>query len=120
MYKKFLPIVLFVLPVFAFAQTGTVDDVLMNFMNLLLAVSKLMAPLAMLFFFYQLIQFIKASKEGATTLEKNKDMLIYSGIILFVMVGIWSIVGYIQQSIGPTVTNSDIRETPPIPRDLPM
>lgn len=110
---------LFALPVIAFAASGTIDDLLVNFTNILRTLSGLIAPVALIYFFYQLIQFIRASSAGSTSLEKNKAMLIYSGIILFVMVGVWTIVGYVQQSIGTDVTTSDIRETPPIPRDLP-
>jgi hypothetical protein len=119
MNKKYIFAFLLLLPSVALAQTYTVDDVLSNFTNLLLALIKLMTPLAMLYFFYQLIQFIRASSAGATTLEKNKDMMIFSGIILFVMIGIWTIVGYVQQSLGTDVTTSDLRQTPTIPTEVP-
>lgn len=119
MQKKYFLFFLLLIPVTAFAQSSTVDDLLTNFMNVLTVVTRMMVPLAMLYFFYQLIQFINASRSGATTLAKSKDTLIYSGIILFVMVGIWTIVGYVQQSIGASVTNSDIRQTPTMPTELP-
>ncbi len=118
MKKSILILSLITSPLAAFAATNTVDDVLTNFMNIILAVSQLMAPLAMLFFFWQLIKFIRESHDGATTLAKTKNTLIYAGIILFVMVGIWTIVAYVQSSLGVSVTNSDIRQTPPIPRDV--
>ncbi|HXK37618.1 MAG TPA: hypothetical protein VJ579_00935 [Candidatus Paceibacterota bacterium] len=118
MSKKYFYLAALLLPLGALAQTSTVDDVLMNFMNLLLALIKLMTPLAMLYFFYQLITFIRASNSGAVTLAKSKDMMIFSGIILFVMVGIWTIVGYVQQSLGTSVTTSDLRQTPAIPTEL--
>lgn len=119
MQKKYFLLGLLLIPATAFAVTGNVDDVLSNFMNVVTTVTKMMVPLAMLYFFYQLILFINASRSGATTLAKSKDTLIYSGIILFVMLGVWTIVGYVQQSIGTSVTNSDIRQTPSIPTELP-
>lgn len=118
MIKKHFSLGLLILaPLIAFAQVSTLDDMLFSFTNLLDVLIKYMAPLAFAFFMYHMIMFIKDSNAGSATLGKSKDMMIYSGIILFVMFGIWTIVGYVQQSVGPSVTQSDLRVG--LPRELP-
>lgn len=68
-----------------------------------LIVSKLvpfLIAVALVVFFYGLVTFIWKGKEGGETLEKSKQLMIYSIGALFVMVSIWGIVAAMQQILG--------------------
>ncbi len=102
-------------PLACFAYSSDVDDLLFYIMTLLKVASGLLTSAAFLFFFWTLIQFIYKSREGKEDLAKNKTTLIYSGIALFMMFGIWSVVGYVQSSLGVDLRRVDTTETPALP-----
>lgn len=102
MYKRILAVTLFSAPSLAFAA-NTVAGPLGDTLNQVDAVLKfflgIAMPLAIAFFFWGLIQFIKAG-DSADLKGKGKDRMIASGVALFLMVGIWTILGYVQKSAG--------------------
>lgn len=102
MYKRILTAVVLILPTSAFAA-GTVgggigatidqfDAILKFFLGIAL-------PLALAVFFWGLIKFISKG-EDAKLKESGKKMMLSSGIALFLMVGIWSVLGWLQTSTG--------------------
>ena len=73
----------------------------------------LLMGLAMVAFFYGLVLFIWKGREGGEDLAKAKSFMIYSIVGLFVMVSIWGIVAFMQDSTG---IDRDARiKAPPIP-----
>jgi hypothetical protein len=102
MYKRILAVTLFVAPAFAFAQNN-VQGPLGNTLSQVDAVLKfflgIAMPLAIAFFFWGLIKFIKAG-DSSDLKKGGKTLMINSGIALFLMVGIWTILGYVQKSVG--------------------
>ncbi len=106
------------LPQFAFAQTS-VDGFLDYFLRIIKFISEIIGAAAIGGFFFNIIKLLQANSAGKPVeLSKYKDMLVWSGIALFMMIGIWSIVAYIQGSLGDGALQSDIRKTPAMPEDI--
>jgi hypothetical protein len=104
MYKRILAVTLMVAPSFALAANnvqGPLGDTLNQVDAVLKFFLGIAMPLAIAFFFWGLIQFIKAG-DSADLKGKGKDRMIASGVALFLMVGIWTILGYVQKSAGLT------------------
>lgn len=119
MKRRLLISILFFVPTFAFAQSSSADDVLDYILSIVKALSGMVGSLAIAFFFWNLIKFLKSNAEGKADLKKSKDMMIWSGVALFMMVGIWSIVAYVQSSLGADL-HSNITETPALPENIDM
>ncbi len=81
------------------AQAGTIFDV----MNLLISIIGMIIPillaLAVLVFMWGIVKFI-AHAGDEKAVEEGKTLMIWGMVGLFVMVAIWSIVGYLQSSLG--------------------
>ena len=59
----------------------------------------LLLAVAIVLFFWGLVKFIaNASDEAAR--ESGKNLMIWGMIAIFVMVAFWSIIGYVQSSLG--------------------
>lgn len=105
MYKRIFTVVLLATPTFVLAaDTGALSGTPLGetlnrvgaLINFFLSIAM---PLAIAYFFWGLIQFIKAG-DSADLKGKGKDRMIASGVALFLMVGIWTILGYVQKSAG--------------------
>jgi TRAP-type C4-dicarboxylate transport system permease small subunit len=120
--KKFAYILPFILlPVIASAASSNADDVIDYILAILNRISGILSSAAFAYFCWTLIKFIKNSQSGATDLKKSKDTLIWSAVALFMFIGIWSIVAYIQQSFadnGIDIVNSNIDRTPTLPETV--
>lgn len=104
MYKRILAVTLLVSPSFALAANnvqGPLGDTLTQVEAIINFFLGIAMPLAIAFFFWGLIQFIRAG-DSADLKGKGKNMMISSGVALFLMVGIWTILGYVQKSAGLT------------------
>ncbi len=113
--KKLFSLVLFLsIPITAFAAQD-LDSLIEYSFVVVSYFGRVLVPLGILFFFYNLIKFIYESREGKADLGKHKDMMIWSGVAIFMMVGLWSVVAWIQSSFGEGALNSDITEGPPLP-----
>lgn len=97
-----LPVTLFGLPAVVFAQrSGGIRELILAAGNIIDTLIPMVAALALLFFFWGIAQFIKASGSGdEAMLEKAKDVMGWGIIALFVMVSIWGIVRIMQQDLG--------------------
>lgn len=106
MYKRILTVAILMLPTMAFAQqqlTGTeveggIGDTIQQFYNIVQFALGIALPVAIGFFFFGLIKFISKG-EDAKLKEGGKKMMLSSGIALFLMVGIWTVLGYVQSSL---------------------
>lgn len=104
MYKRILTAAVIMLPSVALAQgagnvEGGIGETLRQVDSILKFFLGIAMPLAIAFFFWGLIKFIK-NAENADLKKQGKALMINSGIALFLMVGIWSILGYVQSSAG--------------------
>ena len=92
-----------------------------NFIDLLTGYVTLIVPLllslAILVFFWGIVKFIThAGDEKAR--EEGKNIMIWGMVVIFVMVALWAIVGYLQESIGLN-TSSSLGANPALPTALP-
>ncbi len=99
MFKKLFFV--FILSLFFPATALAVDafDVIDLGIGALTTSMPLLLSLAILVFFWGIVKFINhAGDEKAV--EEGKQLMIWGLIGLFVIVGIWGIVGYIQSTLG--------------------
>lgn len=102
MYKRILTAVILMSPAIAFAQDipeGGIGETVKQIQSLLNFFLAIALPLAIAFFFWGLIKYIR-NAENADLKKDGQKMMINAGIALFLMVGIWSILGYLQSSAG--------------------
>jgi Na+/proline symporter len=82
---------------------------------------QLIVPLAMalaiVFFFWGIVKFLWHADDERTH-EEGRRIMIWGMIALFVMVALWGIIGYFQNSIGLPVT-SGITGAPEVPIKIP-
>lgn len=94
---KFIAVALLAVPGFAFAQT--LGSVLGTVQGLLDALIPFLITLAVLYFFWGVAQYILKSddEEGR---RNARNIMIYGIIALFVIVGVWGLVGVIADTFG--------------------
>lgn len=104
----------FALPAIAFGQQriGSLFQEILNFFaGVISFLGPVLISLALLAFFWALIQFL-FNKEAKA--EDSKKYLLYSVLILFVMVSIWGIVAFLQDNLG-IGDGRDLNRTPGVP-----
>ena len=102
MKKTLLGIVLFLLPGVALAQSN-IRDVLLNISGLINIIIPLLIALAIVAFFWGLVQYIWSGGEGH---EKGRNVMIAGIMSLFVMLSIFGIVHLISNTFGVGGTNT--------------
>jgi hypothetical protein len=91
------------LPVLTFAQvgqyrpTGGISDLLVWFKNLLNALVPILIALAVVWFIWNVFQFV--IKEGDDR-EKAKDAMIWGIVAIAVMVSVWGLVAVLTSTFG--------------------
>lgn len=89
------------LPAVSLAQDfKPVNKLTDGFADLISTVIPLILALALLFFFWTLIQFIRNLDKGDASTAEGARKLIWGVIVLFVMVSIWGIISYMQKKLG--------------------
>ena len=79
-----------------FTPFGNTLSIISYYVSLLVP---LLLAVAIVLFFWGLVKFIaNASDEAAK--ESGKTLMIWGMIAIFVMVAFWSIIGYVQSSLG--------------------
>lgn len=102
---------LFALPLFAAAQASglpsqTIGGLLAYILQIINILIPLLIAVALLAFFWGLIKYIWAAGDGEG--QKEGKSIMIAGIIgLFLMVGIWGIIGILENTFG-TKTNKTI------------
>ncbi len=104
MYKRILIAAIIALPTIAFAQSaseveGGLGSTLQQFDRVLKYGLRIAIPIAIAVFFWGLIKFIYQG-DNSDLKAKGKKLMINSGIALFLMVGIWTVLAWIQSSVG--------------------
>ncbi len=110
MYKRYIFAAVLAMPFIASAQTPLDDtlDTIKRVLNFFLGIA---VPLAVAFFFWGLIKFIQ-NAENAELKKQGKQIMVNSGVALFLMVGIWSILGYVSKTVGLDNQTLEVAGTP--------
>lgn len=96
--KKFIIAALAVAPLAASAQSlGNLQTLLQSIGNLVNLALPIVVALALLAFFWGLVQYIFG---GAAKKDDAKTFMIWSIVALFVMVSVWGIVRFIGNAFG--------------------
>ncbi len=99
--KALFLILLALFPSAAFAQAslGPLFGTINQIQSVVTALIPLLSSLAVLMFMWGLVKFI-ANIGDESARAAGKHLMIWGMVALFVMVGFWSIIGYVQQSLG--------------------
>lgn len=96
-------------PLAAFAQNlGNIQNLVVSIGNIVNLMLPIAVMIALLVFFWGLIQYIRAAGNPEEA-AKGKSIMIYGVIALFIMVSIWGIVRFIGQALNiQQGTNIDV------------
>jgi uncharacterized membrane protein YidH (DUF202 family) len=98
---RYIILVSFFLPLFAHAVgMNGLDSVFDYFIDIFTTLVPLIMGIAVLVFLWGLVKFI-ARADDERERESGKQLIIWGMIALFVMVSLWSIVGFVQESLLP-------------------
>ena len=87
-------------PALAFAQDlGNVDTLVLNIQGVLNNILPLLLALAIIYFFWGLVKFIKAAGDSKAR-EEGKGVMIWGIIAIFVMVSVFGIVNWLSDTTG--------------------
>ena len=106
---------LFMLPRLALAQG--LFDLLDNFINIMDVLIPVFIGVAVVVFFWGLVKFI-AHADDAKAVEEGKQFMVWGIVGLFVIVALWSIVGFIQEELGLNMATTGLN-APTLPTELP-
>ncbi len=81
------------------------------------AIIPIIISLGVLVFFWGLVKFISHGGDEKAR-EEGKSIMIWGMVALFVMVALWAIVGYIQESLNLT-TSAFMSDLPELPNSIP-
>lgn len=99
------------------ASAAGVTDLIDNLINLLEDIIPVLIGVAVVVFFWGLVKFIAhADDEKAVT--EGKQFMVWGMVGLFVIVALWSIVGFIQEELGLDILSPGL-EAPTLPTELP-
>jgi hypothetical protein len=82
-----------------FASASTIGTIMDEFLWVILDLIDVFSVAAFVAFFYGLAMFL-LSYEDKTAKEKGKNIMVYGILALFVMVTIWGIIGFMQDTLG--------------------
>lgn len=99
--------ILFAAPLFAFAQTN-LQSLIAQAGILLNSLIPLLMAVALIVFFWGLIQYIRGAGEGEHA--AGRSIMIAGIVSLFVMVSVWGLVRFLQSTLG---INGEQPITPP-------
>lgn len=108
MKKAFIVLGTLATPFIASAQNTRGDlqglvELAGDMVNLLVPI---VSTLVVLFFFWGLAQYVLAAGDEEKAKE-GKSIMIWGAIALFVMVSIWGIIGFLQQTLGTRNTSTE-------------
>mgnify|MGYP003419895369 CR=1 FL=1 len=93
--KKFIYSSLLVLPSLALAQSlGNVTSLVTNLKSLVNSILPLLLAVAVMYFFWGLVTFIRSAGDSKKA-DEGKGIMIWGIVALFVMVSLWGILGWL-------------------------
>ena len=112
--KKIILGVLLSSPFVAFAAPtalGSLETFVVNLGDIVNALVPILITLAVVMFFWGLVKYI-ANASDETAKEGGKSLMIWGMIAIFVMVALWSILGFVQTQLG--ISGDITRGAPPV------
>lgn len=110
---------LFAAPLAAFAQTTAglrnIEVLVQGVGNIVNLLIPILIGLALVFFFWGLIKYIRTSGEGHA---EGRNMMIAGLVSLFVMVSVWGIIQFAQSALGIGGNTSTYQAAPRIPNQF--
>ena len=98
--KKFIYPVLALVPTLAFAQTlGNLSGLVTNVRSLINSILPVLLALAVLYFFWGLVTYIRAAGDPKKA-DEGKSIMIWGIVALFVMVSIFGILNWLITTTG--------------------
>jgi hypothetical protein len=88
-----------------------------KFIELVSAIVPLLIGCAIIVFFWGIVKFLLHADDEKAVAE-GKQTMVWGLIGIFVIVALWSIVGYVQSSLGLGVPNSQV-SAPSVPTNIP-
>lgn len=114
---RVLPFAFFAAPLLVHALPFDLFEVFDFLISLVSEIVPLLVAIAVLVFFWGIVKFISHAGDEKTH-EEGKQFMIWGMIALFVMVALWSIVGYFQETLGLTSWGS-LGDLPTVPDTIP-
>ena len=103
--KKVIYAALSFAPIFALAQNlGNLSSLVQQIRSLINSIFPILLAIAVLYFFWGLITFIRGAGDPKKTAE-GKGIMIWGIIALFVMVSVFGILNWLTQATGLTSNN---------------
>ena len=107
------------LPIFALAQTNSVNSVEGGFVVIINIINQYVIPLiiglAVVYFLWGVLKYVTAGGDEESK-GAGRDMMIYGIIALFVMVSVWGLVGVLKGTFNLSEGTPTGTEIPSIPR----
>lgn len=113
--KKFVYVIMSFAPALALAQgadLGGISTLVTQFGGIVAKVIPIMFALAIIYFFWGLIQFIRAAGDPKKAAE-GKSIMIYGIIAIAVMVSVYGLVTWLQDTLGLSNTATIVLPTVP-------
>lgn len=106
---KFIIGALLLAPALASAQLSNIGNLLSDFGDLVGQAIPIAVGLALLAFFWGLAKFIFAGSGGdEESKAQGKSLMIWGVVALFVMAGVWGLVGFIGEALDIDTQGGDV------------
>ena len=115
MMKKFIYAAITFAPVLALAQTaGTtnIENIVKGIGKIINLIIPIMFALALVYFFWGLIKFIRSAGDPKAAAE-GKGIMIYGIIAIAIMISIYGLVNWLATTLGVTQTGNVVLPTVP-------
>ncbi|MFA6416300.1 MAG: hypothetical protein WCW56_02305 [Candidatus Paceibacterota bacterium] len=89
-------------------QVTDISSLFTFFQGLMSAILPILIGLAVIFFIWSLLMFLK---ESGSKKDEAKSQMIWGIVIIFVMVSVWGLVGILQGSLGEGNAPTDLEGT---------
>lgn len=101
-----------------FAAGSGVEGVIETLICLVSSLVPLLVSIAVLVFLWGMVKFI-AHADDEKALAEGKQLIIWGLVGIFVIVALWSIVGYVQESLGLDTGGLGGVSVPSLPTTIP-
>ncbi len=87
------------LPLFAFAQAGSIEELFDTIFNLLNQLVPILIAIAVVYFIWGVLQFVTAGADEEKR-KSGRNTMIFGIIAIFVIVSVWGLVNILEGTFG--------------------
>lgn len=109
--KKLIPAAAALLPMVAFAETETINSLIIFALDVLAKLVPVIIAIAVILFLWGVVGFITAGDDKEKR-DNGRNMMVYGIIGLFVMVAVWGLVNILGDTFN---LNKDAPKVPEFP-----